>query len=110
MTKQITAIVFAAALTAACGSKKKEEPPVTPPPPAAGSANPAGSGGVAPTAGSAAGSAAPSAGSGSAAGSSAEAEVPTQEDFEEAAAKKIDAKNLNTQLDQMEKELGSGGK
>ena len=98
MTK--LAIAFIAALTlAACGksenkngptAEKTAQGPETPPPaaPAADAGAAGGSPDVAPEA----------TGSG---------EVPTEQDFEDKAAKEVDKKNLEGEVNKMEKELGS---
>jgi len=92
----------------ACGGKKKDEPAA-----GSGSAAMAGSG-SAMMAGSGSammgsGSAMAGSGSGSAAagsGSSAKADVPTEQDFEQEAAKDIDDKNVEAKVGEIEKQIG----
>jgi len=92
-------IILAALLVAACNSKKE--------PPATGSAS--GSAPAVAGSGSGSGSATAQAGSGSgSAGSAAAADVPTEQDFEDEASKKIDEKNVEAQVKAIEQDLGSG--
>jgi len=94
-------IILAALLVAAACGKKDQ--------PATGSAS--GSAPVA-TTGSGSGSGSAAAGSGSAAAGSgsaaAAADVPTEQDFEDEASKKIDEKNVEAQVKAIEQDLGSG--
>lgn len=98
--KRIMILVAVLAL-ASCG-KKKDETPATPP---------AGSGSAMAGSGSSAmaGSGSAMAGSGSA-GSAAVAakavDVPTEQDFEKQAADKINDKNVESQVKQIETDLG----
>ena len=103
--KRLVLIALVTAGLVACGGKKKDEG-------AAGS----GSGSAPAMAGSGSGSAPAMAGSGSAAagsgsaaagsGSSAKADVPTEQDFEQQAAKDIDEKNVEAKVGQLEKDIG----
>jgi hypothetical protein len=101
MRQAITAVAVAALLAlGACGNKKD-----SPAAAGSGSAMAAGSGGAA-----AAGSgSAMAAGSGSAmaagSGSAAAIDVPTEEDFEKDATAKITDKNVEAQVQALEKEL-----
>lgn len=115
MSRTILWITTAALLSLGACNKKSENPPPSPgsSAPAAGSAAAAGSA-TAPAAGSGS-AAAPSAGSGSAAapsagsGSAAAAavDVPTEQDFEDKAKEKITEKNVDSEVQALEKQLGT---
>jgi hypothetical protein len=84
MTIRLSLLVPALFLAVAC-AKQEPPPPAEPapePPPAATTAAPA----PAPT---------------------AERDLPTEEDFEEEAAKEVTAANLDSQLDALEKEINA---
>jgi len=95
-------IAIATAGLMACGGKKKDDGAA-----GSGSATPTMAGSGSAMAGS--GSAMAGSGSGSAmagSGSSAKADVPTEQDFEQQAAKDIDDKNVEAKVGQLEKDIG----
>jgi hypothetical protein len=111
MTRTIAWIAVAAALALGGCNKKSQDPPSTGTLAGSGSAMAAGSGGamaagsgsaMAAGSGSSAGSAT-AAGSGSAA--TAQVDVPTEMDFEQDATAKITDKNVEAQVQSIEKEL-----
>ena len=101
--KKLAVIAIAIGLMA-CGGKKKDEAAT-----GSGSAAMAGSGSamMAGSGSAMAGSGSAMTGSGAAAaGSSAKAEVPTEQDFEQQAAKDIDDKNVEAKVGEIEKQIG----
>ena len=93
------AIAFTLGLALVACGKKKEEPAATPPA-GSGSAMMAGSGSAAAGSGSAAGSDAGSA-------AAAAVDVPTEVDFEDQAKTDLTEKNVEAQVKELEKDLGS---
>jgi hypothetical protein len=105
MNRMITWVAVATWLALGACSKKSENPPPAPSasPVSAGSAAPAGSN-TAMAAGSGATPGSASAGS-AAAPAAADVDVPTAMDFEDDATAKITDKNVEAQVQAMEKEL-----
>jgi hypothetical protein len=106
MTSKMTSVALAALLALAGCTKKSENPP-----PSVGAANgsamAAGSDAPVSAAGSAGSAGSTAAGSGSAAPvtAAAEVDVPTEMDFEDDASAKITDKNVEAQVQAMEKQL-----